>query len=154
MKLLGRENFDKLKDVITMEYYTKYVKYLEDLLEKSRETEYYEDPVGLLGFQTALVKVLSELEEEAVAEGKKQLREQREKGNTDLVTELEIGIAANRQIARIVKTIADGLAWRVLGFDRPFLRMMAEAKKVPGSVQFKSSDYEKLIEDAVKFVSS
>lgn len=101
----------------------------------------------------AFVKTIAGIES-VVLEGKRELRLAKEEKDEERIKDLEIGITSNRQIVRIIKTIADGLAWRVLDFDRPFMRVTAEPARYPGSVQLDSKGYEKLEEAAITITAT
>lgn len=148
MWLLGKENLESLKPVLNSKYYTDWVNYLKKFLKYSRQSRYYNNPYNLLALQIAFAKTIAGIEA-VITEGKRQLRIAKDKKDEKRVKDIEIGITSNRQITRIIKTIADGLAWRVLDFDRPFMRVMAEPQKYPGSVALGSKEYEKLEEKAI-----
>ena len=152
MWLLGKENINKLSSVIATKYYTEWVRSLETLLIYSRQKEYYEDPANLLALQLALAKSIAQ-GESLVVEGTKRRNEVRDKGDIKLAQDLDSGVTSNRQIARIAKVISDGLAWRVLDFDRPFLRVMSESKRHFGSVELSKPTYKGTEEVAVTIVA-
>lgn len=152
MWLLGKEKVNQLKPVLHSEYYTRWVSYLERFLRYSRQKKYVENPYNLLSLQLAFAKTIAGIES-IISEGKKQLLDAKRAGKTDLIEGLEIGITSNRQIVRIIKTIADGLAWRVLGYDRPFLRAMAESQRYPGSVDLESKDFGRLEQKAIEITA-
>lgn len=152
MWLLGKDKIDKLKPVLNSEYYTKWVNYLERFLRYSRQEKYVDDPYNLLSLQLAFAKTIAGLES-VISEGKSQLFQTKKNGKLDLIEDLEIGITSNRQIVRIIKTIADGLAWRILEYDRPFLRAMAEAQRYSGSVDLDSKDFERLEQKAIEITA-
>lgn len=152
MWLLGKEKIDKLKPVLNSEYYTKWVNYLERFLRYSRQEKYVDIPCNLLSLQLAFAKTISGLES-VISEGKKQLLQVKKNRNSNLIEGLEIGITSNRQIVRVIKTIADGLAWRILEYDRPFLRTMAEAQRYSASVDLESKDFELLEQKAIEITA-
>ncbi len=152
MWILGKDKIDELKSVLHSEYYTKWVIYLEKFLRYSRQKKYTEDPYNLLALQLAFAKILAGVET-TVSEGKGKLAEERKAGKKDLVEDLKIGITSNIQIARIIKMIADGLAWRVLEYDRPFLRAMAESRRYPSSVDLDSKDFQLLEQKAIEITA-
>lgn len=153
MWLLGKDKMQKLVPVINSAYYTRWVKYLERLLRFSRDPKYYQDPLNLMGLEIALAQQLGKAQA-LVVEGKQKRNEAEKAGDSKLVRDLEIGMSQNHQIARVIKVIADGLAWRVLDFDRPFMRIMAEAKKPFGSVNFLSPEYRGVQDKAIAFVGT
>lgn len=153
MWLLGKENLDSLKPVLNSKYYLDWVRYLQKFLNYSRQPKYYKNPYNLLALQIAFAKTISDVEA-TVLEGKKQLRQAKERNDKESIEDIQIGITSNRQIARIIKTIADGIAWRVLNFDRPFLRIMATPSRYPGSVQLGSKDYKKLEDKAMAIAAT
>lgn len=153
MWLLGKENLEPLKPVLNSKYYLNWVNYLKRFLKYSRQKKYYENPYNLLSLQLAFVKTISSIEA-VISEGKKQLRIAKEKKDKEKIKDIEIGITSNRQIVRIIKVVADGLAWRVLDFDRPFIRVTAEPSRYPGSVDLDSKEYEKLEESAIAITAT
>lgn len=153
MWLLGKENLESLKPVLNSKYYLKWVNYLKKFLRYSRQKKYYSNPYNLLSLQLILAKTISSIES-VISEGKSQLRIEQEKRDEEKIKDIEIGITSNRQIVRIIKTIADGLAWRVLDFDRPFMRTMAEPARYPGSVDLDSKEYKKLEERAIAITAN
>mgnify|MGYP001600043126 CR=1 FL=1 len=106
MWLLGKENIELLKPVLNSKYYLKWVNYLKKFLRYSRQKKYYSNPYNLLSFQLALAKTISDVES-VISEGKSQLRIAQENRDKKKIKDIEIGITSNRQIVRIIKTIAD-----------------------------------------------
>ena len=43
--------------------------------------------------------------------------------------DIQIRVFANKNLARILKTIVDGMVWRNIGFDRPIMRLIASNRK-------------------------
>lgn len=148
MWLLGKKNLKRLNPVLNSAYYLKSIKGLKKFLRYSRQKKYYNNPYNLLSLQIFIAKTISSFEK-VVFEGKRQLYLARENKKEEKINDLEIGITSNRQIVRVLKTIADGLAWRVLDFDRPFIRTMSEPSRNPGSVDLDSDDYKILEETAI-----
>ena len=140
MWMLGKENLSKLSPVICSGYYSERIDYLAKIFRYSRQDK-FQKPIELLALQVGLARLISQLES-VVVQGKK---ERCEEQNTKKLKNIEIGIESNKQLARVAKVIADGIAWRILDFDRPFLRLMADAKKYFGSVELASKGYRKIM---------
>ncbi|MDP2637688.1 MAG: hypothetical protein Q8P26_01345 [Candidatus Levybacteria bacterium] len=153
MWLLGKKNLDKLSPVIHSAYYTKHVKYYTRLFRKSRDAKFNNNPINLMALQIGLERQISKYEN-LIKEGKSIKKQLEQAGNTKKIKDYVIGIENNKQIVRVIKTICDGIAWRTLGYDRPFLRMMAEAKKNAGSVQFDTASYKEVEKTACAIIDA
>lgn len=71
------------------------------------------------------------------------IRESKKKGGKDRDSTKK-AILYNGQIRRVIMTIADGIAWRLLNFDRPFIAKLGENKRT--GVQLNSEDNLKTLE--------
>lgn len=123
-----------IASIINDKYYINWIEHLKiKVLNTSRQEDLYNDPFNILFLQFKIVELITNIEKAI-----KECKEKNKKGR-----KYEFSLFLHQQLLRITKSIADGLSWRVLGFDRPFLRIMAEAKRYPSSVQFSSHSYKK-----------
>ncbi len=148
MLILPDEYKKKIPVVLTSSYYQEWVNYYRKILIKSRQEKYNTDPLNLIAIQIGLMRSIRGIEGK-IFEAKKGLRKARQEGDTKDAEDFERGITLNRAVVRIAKIIADGIAWRTLGYDRPFLRALAEPKKPSGSVQF-GTEYQTTEDTAVQ----
>jgi len=93
----------------------------------------------LLYIQFAIAKNLTGLYK-AIQEGKRELKRLKDKINESpnpeeklslekKLEDIQIRIFAHKNVARIIKTIVDGIIWRNLNFDRSILRFIASNRK-------------------------
>jgi len=140
------KKFFNIIKIINDKYYANWVEHLkEKILYTSRQKDLYEDPLNLIFIQFKLVESISNIEK-AIKKGKLKNKNK----NSDL--SYDYSIFLHKQLARIIKVIADGIAWRVLGFDRPFLRIMSEEIRYPSSVQLSTHDFKNTQIEAFKLV--
>ncbi|MBN1136471.1 MAG: hypothetical protein JXM73_07790 [Anaerolineae bacterium] len=85
---------------------------LFDLFRLSREAS--KDPKAILIIQMGLAEVLMQFQSK--------MTEFKQTGN-------HLGVAVAKRLTLITKQIADSLAWRVLGFDRILVQLLAEHAK-------------------------
>lgn len=133
---MGKKREFNIVNIIQDKYYLDWVKSLEEkYLIPSRTRDFYDGPLNVLYMQIKLMESIVGIE--------KAVKEAKQKTKTD--KRYEYSLFLHKQLLRIIKSIADGIAWRILKFDRPFLRIMAESKKYSSSVQFLTDSYKKTI---------
>lgn len=94
---------------------------LSSFMGRSRESR--NRPGELLDLQAEMLGALKGAQE-SKRRLERDLAELAVDGTGD-VEELEVGVAVARRLARVVKQIADGIAWRALGYDRAVIRQLA-----------------------------
>lgn len=104
-------------------YYKKFRPYLLKLLRLSRSERILRSPIHALAVQLALLDTLGKAE--------KTIREQLSQHKME---KNNINVIYNQRIRYILKDIADGIAWRVLNFNRPLLRILSQNRS-PGHIK-------------------
>lgn len=138
MWLLKKEELSDIIPLLTSSYYLKWTKYLATILAKSRDVKTVTDPIELVALQIGIAREL-EKAQKAIKEGLEKKREAEVLDKTDEAKNFDKGVALNMGVVRLAKGVMDGISWRVLGFDRPFLRLMAGPKKYSRSVDLSDS---------------
>ncbi len=117
------EFYKKLTPVISSKYYSEAAEVLKKILKLTRDKAKVYDPYGLYRLQELLVNFLISIEDDI----------KMAKRSKD-----EFSLQVNLHIDRMVRNITDGIAWRILDFDRPFIRIMTEPNKRLLSVNISS----------------
>ncbi len=138
MWMLKREELSEIMPLLTSKYYLRWANYCEKILTKSRDKKTINNPLELIAIQIGISREL-EKAQQAIREGREGKQRALTAGKIEESNNFQKGIALNLGVARLAKSIMDGIAWRVLGFDRPFLRLMSGPKKYPGSVDLSES---------------
>lgn len=113
------ENEEKLMCIYgfaTSAYYKNWKSYLLKILRISRSNRFQRSTIHGVSLQIAILRTLTELET-AIGE---QL-----KGGS---TKYDLKVLYIQRLREIIKDIADGYAWRVLGFNRPLMRFLSQNK--------------------------
>ena len=131
-------------------YYWEQIAKLESLLAESRSPHAFQTASELFGLQRGIIFLLSACEK-TVRDGKRLKKEAEETGDVDEQENLAITLPQNKALVSVIQSIADGLAWRVLDFDRAFIRVMSSPKKPRGSVDF-SVAYPGMEDVAIRFM--
>lgn len=119
-KLDGRRLIKESGDLFLNDYYQSFLPGFTDLIKQSKDRIWYKDPVKHYGLQIALLETLQGLER-ASSEGKKLSREQSS-------AELDMQSKRNKFLAKAVKEISDGVAWRTLGYSRFKMRILSQGR--------------------------
>jgi len=111
--------------VISNTYYFDFVDHMKQVLELSTDPKLIGDPVGHLDVQKVIYIVLEKLEP-LITQGRRESIKTKDKS-------LLVQAHRNKLVAAGYREIADGLAWKTLGYDRARLRILAEADS-PGFI--------------------
>jgi len=106
-------------------YYREWKPYLLKLLRLSRSSRVLQSPIRNISLQLAMAKTITEAEE--------MIRQQR----LELI-KTDKNVIYNQRIRFIIKEIADGFAWRMLGFNRMLMRVLSQNSS-PGYLKTTSS---------------
>lgn len=120
-------------------YYKNFQSYLLRLLRFSRLRLVKKNRILLLYLQLTMANNLSKCYK-AIQKEKNEVKIIKNRKNSEInkkskaklekqLEEIQIRIFAHKNIARIIKTIVDGIAWRNLKFDRPILRLIASNRR-------------------------
>ncbi len=115
----------------------------------------------LLHFQFSMAKNLSACYE-AIREGKKEVKRLKNKIKSEInqedkvkleqkLEDVQIRIFAHKNIARITKTIIDGIVWRNLKFDRSILRLIA-SNRITGFININEPGFRGVLNVAKSIV--
>lgn len=143
-------------------YYKDFQSSLLRVLRFSRLRPVKRNRILLLYLQLSMAKNLSGCYK-TIQEGKKEIKRiknrikseinQNEKARQNEQLEgIQIRIFAHRNIARIIKTIVDGIVWRNLKFDRSILRLIASNRKT-GYIDIKEPGFKGVLNIAKHIVS-
>lgn len=131
-----RDKFDTIKgyisrvgSLIVREDYNKFFSNFVRTLRLSRLPFLKRYPLYVNATQMGMVSSLSKFQG-AIKEGKERLRNERDEKQIEL---LKRGLTINKELVRVWQTIADGIAWRALRFNRPILRLLSENQS-PGFI--------------------
>ncbi|QIB69295.1 hypothetical protein Ami103574_08145 [Aminipila butyrica] len=108
-------------------YYNEWKPYLLKLLRLSRSKRINRSPIDSISIQLAIAKTIMEAEQIIQAQ-QKEYKFQKDNPN----------IIFNMRLRHILKEIADGIAWRQLGFNRPLMRLLSQNKS-PGYLKHEVS---------------
>lgn len=92
------------------DYLKDWTPYLLGILKKSRSSSYMKSSLNSIALQIAILKNIQSIEQTIHKE---------QTSNPE-------GIKYYRRLRHIFKDIADGIAWRTLGFNRPLLRILSQ----------------------------
>ncbi len=116
----GRRLIREAGELFLDSYYQSFLPGFEDLIKHSKNPEYYKDPVKHLGLQWAFLETLKGLEQ-VRSQGMKLAREEQSRP-------LELQAKRNRHLSKAVREIADGVAWRTLGYSRFKMRILSQGR--------------------------
>lgn len=105
------------------DYYSKWKPYLLKVLKISRLSKTTQSPLRSLAVQLAILQTLIESEQTL----DKQIKEHR-------MNKSDSYFVYNQRLRQMFKDIADGFAWRLLGFNRPLLRILSQ-NRAPGYIK-------------------
>ena len=125
----------EIYNILSSRYYWDHIAHIEGFLLDSRSTATFLIPHKLFLLQRNIISYLSEFEQ-IIREGKKFREAAAKASDVDTEKEYALALLQNKTLVSAIQTIADGLAWRLLNFDRQFIRVMSEPKKPRGSVDF------------------
>lgn len=114
----GRRLIKEAYNIFLNDYYRQFVPDIEKILAVSKERKHYKDPQRHFGLQLGLLRLLQAVEK-ASSEGN---REARKTGDKKLALQSK----RNKYIAKAYKEIADGIAWRTLGYSRFRMRVLSQ----------------------------
>ena len=146
------KNFNRyLARNLSSSYYQNFQPGLIRILRFSRLRFIKRNKLFLLYLQRNIAKNLSEIEK-AISYGnteinkleEKLLIEKNENARNQIrknVENYEIQLFANKNIRRVLRSLADGIAWRNLKFDRSIIRLMAENKS-PGHIDINQKGFQ------------
>lgn len=111
----------------TSSYYRDWKTYILKILKLSRNKKIFRSPIESLVVQISIAKTLSEIE--------KTIGIQKKEYGFD---KCDPNLIYNIRLRQIFKDIADGIAWRILGFNRPLMRILSQNKS-PGYLKYDDS---------------
>ncbi len=152
MKWLEEKERAEVMNAIVDDYYLRWKKHLLRFFHMSRNKKYYEDPTNLIALQVVMTEKIFRLED-LIKKDNKTRRQAQAAGNKPLVENCERYLNLNRKIVRMAKYILDGLAWRVLDYDRHFLRSTVESQRYSASVDLSPKNYDGTLNVAMNMVT-
>jgi hypothetical protein len=117
--MFKNNNFKRVSDLIYTDYYKYLFGHAVSLLRQSRLPFLRKNNLWLGEIQQNMVKYRIRFEE-IVRRGGDKVRDKKEKDGFD------IALRSNKEFLRVLKDIADGIAWRSLNYNRPIIRLMSE----------------------------
>jgi hypothetical protein len=121
------DHLEKLKyvnKVLSNTYYSGFVAHMKDVMELTLDPEFLNNSAAHLEAQKVILVALEELEP-LITQGRRLAAGADE--------ELLVQAHRNKLVASGYREIADGLAWRTLGYDRARIRILSEAQ-TPGFI--------------------
>ena len=127
-----RPDPSKIIKIIAAPQFREHQSTLVSFMTRSREKR--ADPEGLLQLQAEMASALVSLQEQ-----QREFRSRVEADDSDPDLGRALGVCAG--LAHVIKQIADGIAWRSLGYDRGALRELAAAHQT-GHMQREAAESE------------
>lgn len=118
--------FKSILNFVSSEFYKEWKSYLAQVFKYSREPLIYKSPEQCMNIQLSMLENLEVIENRII-----DLRNKNEIKNTQDIVYLN-------RVRNIIKDIADGLAWRLLGFNRPLMRILSQNQS-PGFLKMNES---------------
>lgn len=120
--LMNQSEQKELYELLGFNYYRKNVEILKRVLRSSRFPLLKHNGLILAILQRHLIEILIDFQK-AVRDGRKVAKSISDEDERRLIVKTR---NANRHLVRIVQTIADGIAWRNLNFNRPLIRLFSD----------------------------
>jgi len=117
-RLDGRRLIAETAGIFTHEYYTQFIPDVEKVLAETKNRKNYKSPIKHLEMQYGLLQLLKEFEQ-ASSEG---IHHARKIGDEEIALQSK----RNKYIAKAYKVIADGIAWRTMGYARFPMRILSQ----------------------------
>ncbi|HEY1063678.1 MAG TPA: hypothetical protein VGE30_00070, partial [Candidatus Saccharimonadales bacterium] len=124
---IDKESLSEMASVVSGSYFDDFRPALHRYLRLSRNAKFMSDPVNHLSLQLAILAALEE-GDDAIRRGRQLVREKGDQQHIHNIRNQHLNIA--------FRTIADGIAWRTLGFNRFHLRILSQARS-PGAADNK-----------------
>lgn len=121
--LMTREQSNAIVNILPRAYYRKFLPRLTKIFRTSRNRYLRRFDMWVNVSQVGIINNLSKFQD-AITHANRVLRN----GELALEEKQRIldGRFMNRQLARVLQSIADGIAWRCLNYKRPVLRLLSE----------------------------
>ena len=147
--LLEKDIALKFSSVIASSYYKEWLDYFEEVLDVTRQAEYRNNKDFIFNIQIKLAKIETSLWK-LLKKGRMLAKKLNEKINLTpqeikKLKSYEDTIFINRQLIRISRTICDGIAWRSLKYNRPYITTAARGDSA-GSVDIDDPGFREEIE--------
>lgn len=124
--ILSKEEFFKYSELAHNKNYTQQFGYFVGLLRRTRLSYLKNNKMFMSAVQMNMIKALSDLQVKAT-KTKREIKETKSEKDKSFV---EKKLFIFREWIRIFQTIADGIAWRNLKFNRPLIRLMSENNSI------------------------
>lgn len=134
---MDKELIGKIYVFTKSKYYNDWKPHLLKLLTQSRSDIVKTSPIDCIALQLAMMQSISDTE--------KTIRIQQKEY---LMNRHDLNVIYNQRVKKILKDIADGLAWRILGFNRPLMRVLSQNQS-PGHLKTEFSKEDKVAVDYV-----
>lgn len=115
----GTQLVRQYNDLFADEYYRKFIPEIAQLIVATKDRKNY-TPLRLLSMQMELYKSLENLEL-ASSEGKKLARNDGDEA-------IRLQSTRNKYLSKAIREVADGIAWRALGYDRFTFKVMTTGR--------------------------